>query len=276
MPQRRMSIALIGAGPVGTAIAVQSKGRGHRIVAIVSRRASSARSLAARVGCALSGTRVRVIPPDVDLVVLAVPDGDIERVAISLAATMPWSRRTGFVHTSGAMSSGLLAALRSSGHRVASLHPVQSFSRHADRRTVGTLLQDVWWGVECSASDRQWAHRIARSLGGRPFAVPKEGKIAYHLACTFASNYPVLLWLLAAQLGRHAGVPRGMTPFVPLIRTSLANTLEMGPLRALTGPAVRGNLAVLRSHRSVVRLLAPSWVGLFDALVARARAASKH
>ncbi|MEK6650179.1 MAG: NAD(P)-binding domain-containing protein, partial [Bacteroidota bacterium] len=75
MLPRKMSIALIGAGPVGTAIAVRSRACGHRIAAIVSRRAPSARRLAGRVGCSLSGTRVRIIPPDVDLVVLAVPDG---------------------------------------------------------------------------------------------------------------------------------------------------------------------------------------------------------
>ncbi len=275
MLPRKMSIALIGAGPVGTAIAVRSRACGYKISAIVSRRASSARTLAARVGCSLSGTRVRIIPADVDLVVLAVPDGAIERVALSLAASVPWSRRTGFFHTSGAMSSDLLASLRWSGHRVASLHPIQSFPRHADRHTIGTVLQDIWWGVECSASDRRWAHRIARSWGGHPFAIPKEVKIAYHLACTFASNYPVLLWLLVAQLGRHAGVPHGLSPFVPLIRTSLANALEVGPLRALTGPAARGDLAVLRSHRDVLRRTAPAWVGLFDAIVARARSTSK-
>jgi predicted short-subunit dehydrogenase-like oxidoreductase (DUF2520 family) len=270
-----MSIALIGAGPVGTAIAVRSRDRGHRIAAIVSRRASSARKLAKRVGCSLSGTRVRIIPPDVDLVVLTVPDGSIERVAMSLAASAMWSRKTGFIHTSGSLSSDLLAVLRSSGYRVASLHPVQSFSRHADPRAIDIVLEGVWWGVECSAADRRWAGRIARSLGGRPFAVPKEAKIAYHLACTFASNYPVLLWFLAEQLGRTAGVPRGMAPFVPLIHTTLANAQTAGALRALTGPAVRRDLAVLRSHRDVLRRAAPAWIGLFDALVARARSVSK-
>lgn len=268
---RTQTIALVGAGPVGASLAIHARARGDQVVAIVSRHRATARRLARRFKGAVSGTNVGCIPRDVDIVVLAVPDGEILRVATSLAASVSWSRRTSFFHTSGSMTSDELAPLRAMGLRVASIHPIQTFPRAARSFTDDTVLQQIAWGVEASGSHRAWAERLVRRWGGRPVRVPKEAKIAYHLACTFAANYPVLLWQAAADLSRSAGLPGGLAPFMPLILESLSYAYELGPRKALTGPAVRGDAALLRKHRAELRRRLPEWVTLFDALVRRAR-----
>ncbi len=275
MSSRQPTIALIGAGPVGTAVAIHAQRNGFSVAAVVSKHRSSSHVLARRVACRVFGTSVASIPPDVDVVVIAVPDGEIRRVATSLAASVAWHRRTGFVHTSGALTSDELAPLRTRGHRVASVHPIQTFPREAQRFSDETLLQNIAWGVEAPSPSRTWAHRLVRRWRGRPLQVPKDAKITYHLACTFAANYPVLLWQLAEELGRAARIPGGLAPFMPLILESLGYAYELGPRKALTGPAVRGDRAMLQRHRAALLRLKPTWVPLFDALVQKARRRSR-
>lgn len=282
MPSRSLSIAVIGAGPVGTALAVHCRSLGHRIVAVISRNPASARRLARRVDCRLSSDRLRQLSlletdRSIDLVLVAVPDRVLRAVGASLAAAVSWGPRTSFIHTSGALTTECFAALKAKGHRVASLHPIQSFPRLGRRMDPFVEVAGIWWGVECATADRRWAFHLVRTWRGRPVRVPKETKIAYHLACTLAANYPVVLWSLTEKIGRIAGIPRGMEPFAPLIRSTLENTISMGPRKALTGPAVRGDHDVLRAHREFLRGAAPRWVGLFDALVLRAGSpANKH
>lgn len=280
MPPRMLSIAVIGAGPVGTALAVHCRTLGHRVVAVISRSPASAGRLARRVRCRAFGDRLHHLSrlqtdQTIDLVLVAVPDRELRSVGASLAAGVSWDPRTSFIHTSGSLTSDCFSALRAMGHRVASLHPIQSFPRPERSVNASVELNGIWWGVECMASEQRWAHRLVRSWGGKPVQVPKETKIAYHLACTLAANYPVVLWSLSAELGRIARIPRGMEPFFPLIRSTLANAVSMGPRRALTGPAVRGERDVIRAHRKFLRDSLPQWVGLFDALVARAGSVAK-
>ncbi|MCU0452605.1 MAG: DUF2520 domain-containing protein [Bacteroidetes bacterium] len=275
MRSSQRTIALIGAGPVGTSLAIHAQRLGRRVVAVVARHGRTSQRLARRVKCRSYGTSVSIIPSDVDLVVIAVPDGEIARVAASLASTVSWRRRTAFVHCSGAVTSDALAPLRARGHRVASLHPIQTFPRAALRFADATLLQNIAWGVEAATGQRTWAERLVREWKGRPVRVPKEAKITYHLACTFAANYPVVLWQLTAELGRAARIPGGLGPFIPLILESLSYAYELGPKRALTGPAARGESSVLRKHREALRRLSPTWVPLFNALVHQARRRSR-
>ena len=68
MTTRHRTVALIGAGPVGTALAIHARACGQQVVAVVSRHRSTSRALARRVGCRAEGTSVAIIPPDVDLV----------------------------------------------------------------------------------------------------------------------------------------------------------------------------------------------------------------
>jgi predicted short-subunit dehydrogenase-like oxidoreductase (DUF2520 family) len=267
MPSSKPTIALIGAGSVGTSMAIHVRRLGYDVVAVVARHRASARRLALRVGCRRYGTSVAVIPERVGLVVLAVPDPEIRAVAMSLAASHEWSRRTAFIHCSGALSSDVLFVLRACGHRVASVHPIQTFPRAALGFADATLLQGIAWGVEAAQEHRAWAERLVRQWKGRPIQVPKEAKIAYHLACTFASNYPVLLWQLTEELARSARIPGGLGAFMPLILESLGYAYELGPKRALTGPAARGDVTLLRQHRDVLRRSHRAWLPLFDALV---------
>ena len=120
-----MDIAVIGAGRVGTALAVRLLDAGHRIVAISGRAGTVDR--AARY---LPGVPVR--PPSIaagrtEVVIIATPDDLIEPTASSLADEGALGEGQSAIHLSGATSLDALSAPRAAGAEVLSVHPLQTF-----------------------------------------------------------------------------------------------------------------------------------------------------
>jgi len=70
----------------------------------------------------------------------------------------------------------------------------------------------------------------------------------------------------AERVGAAAGVPR--EAFLDLVRATVENVAALGPARALTGPAARGDIATLERHRAA---LDPSELAAYDAMVDLAR-----
>lgn len=83
-------------------------------------------------------------------------------------------------------------------------------------------------------------HALFARVGAQPFSLAAGSKAAYHAALAMASNYLVTLVELASQTLRQAGVATDACPalLAPLMRQSLDNALNMGPLAALTGHPV--------------------------------------
>jgi len=70
------------------------------------------------------------------------------------------------LHTSGAMDSEVLEALRERGAKVGSLHPLQSFSGVAVPSLEGRIFT-----IEGETQAVRVARRIARALGGSPVRI---------------------------------------------------------------------------------------------------------
>ena len=67
-------------------------------------------------------------------------------------------------------------------------------------------------------------------------------------------------------MAASAGVPR--EALVDLVRATVENVASLGPARALTGPAARGDLETLDHHRAA---LDPSELQAYDAMADLAR-----
>src|SRR6266481_9051004 len=109
----RPSIAIVGAGSLGSALAVSLRAAGYPLKEIVSRAGKTsrhrARALARRVGARATVIGEKEISAGV--VWLCVPDRDIRRCAESLAGMKGWDSKVA-LHSSGALESGELRALR--------------------------------------------------------------------------------------------------------------------------------------------------------------------
>ena len=232
-----MEVAIVGAGRVGTALAVLWRRAGHRIVAVAGGEATPGRAAIylpdVPVLDAVGAARAA------EVVAIATPDGAIGDVANTIAAAGAVTAGDTVLHASGATGLDALDAPRAAGARVLSLHPLQTcptvdaaLERMAGAGFAVTALDEAGFAL---------GERLARDAGGRPFRLADEAKPLYHAAAVFASNYLVTVTALAHEIERAAGLDDPAALLAPLQEATLANIVRVGPAEALTGPAVRGD-----------------------------------
>lgn len=257
-----MDVAVVGAGRVGTALAVLLGGAGHRIVAASGREDSRA-----RVESWLPG--VPYLPPDeaaraAEVTLLAVPDDVVAGTCDGIAAAGGFVEGAFVAHLSGAAPLLALGPARAAGAHVLSMHPLQT-------------VPDVESGVErlpgASVAITAWdepgfelGERLAADWGGMPFRLDEERKPLYHAAAVFCSNYLVVVEELAELLFRAAGVADPVPAFAPLAEATLANVVRSGPDAALTGPVARGDAGTVRRNLEAISAHAPEAVSAYVAL----------
>jgi predicted short-subunit dehydrogenase-like oxidoreductase (DUF2520 family) len=155
-------------------------------------------------------------------------------------------------HDSGFLSAAELQPLQALGCHVASAHPVLNFASPDTgvRQFAGTPC-----GLEGDAPALAWLHTALTAIGGRCFEIASADKPLYHAAAVFSSNFTVVLQGIAQDAWQSAGVPPElMRPLTEaLLKSTVDNVLAMGPAKALTGPAARGDTAVVQAQGKVVK-----------------------
>jgi predicted short-subunit dehydrogenase-like oxidoreductase (DUF2520 family) len=241
------SIAIIGAGRLGSALALSLRTAGYQIVEVVSRRGSSAtaKSLAQSVGARAATGKTAVL--DSDIIWFCVPDAQIANAADELPVRN-WEGKIAF-HSSGVLSSDSLAVLRKKSASVASIHPLMTFVRGEAPNLAG-----VSFAIEGDTHAVRVANEIVRNLGGQPVRIQPRDKVAYHAFATIVC--PLLISLLAAseQAAALAGVSarNARRRMLPIVRQTIANYQELGPAKSFTGPIVRGDVETIRRHLGVL------------------------
>ena len=187
----------------------------------------------------------------VDLLAITTPDAAVAEVA---AAVEP-SAETVVAHLAGSLGLDVVG-----GHpRRASIHPLVALP---DPEVGVRRLRGAWFAL---AGD-PFVRTVVDALGGRWFTVADEDRAAYHAAACIASNHLVALLGQAERVGAAAGVPP--EAFLDLVRATVENVGALGPARALTGPAARGDGQTLERHRAA---LDASDLAAYDAMVDLAR-----
>ncbi len=205
------------------------------------------------------------------VLLLAVRDDAVGTLAVRLAGALPAAPPgAACLHHSGALGLEALSPLARRGFSPGSCHPLQTFpgSDEDPARFRGAAF-----AVDGDGDGGAAAEALARSLGGRPLRVPREGRGLYHLAASLSANG--LTALVAA--GRDALVaagldgPTALAALAPLLRSALEEALARGPEAALTGPAARGDEATLARHRSALLGWDAARASLFEALLREQR-----
>lgn len=246
------TFSIVGAGRLGTALAAALVRRGWELRLVVDEDLRAARESRRVIGSGRAAAMIGRASRPGDVVIVAVPDAAVGRVAASLAASGPdWAGRTVF-HTSGILPAGALGPLRERGARTASLHPAQSIPR---KDTPASAFREVVWGIEGDEEALVTAHAIVRSLGGHVLRLSEEEKPLYHAACALASNALVALTATSFGLLRAAGIDEktASAALLPLMQGTLQNVKYLGPRAALTGPVSRGDDATVKKHLEALR-----------------------
>lgn len=242
-------VAIVGAGNLGAALARSLQKAGYAIEVVIarSRRVSlrKAQRLAEEVGAAavtdLSGVEAR-------LIWFCVPDAAIASAAQLLAPTIEWKGRVA-VHSSGALGSDELSALRRRGAAVASVHPLMTFVRRSR-----TSLAGVPFAIEGDAGAVRVARRVVQDLGGLAYSIRRKDKADYHAWGTFASPLFTALLATTEQVAIAAGVRRkeARQRMIPILLQTLTNYAAFGAAGAFSGPIVRGDVDTVKRHLGVL------------------------
>jgi predicted short-subunit dehydrogenase-like oxidoreductase (DUF2520 family) len=249
--QRSIAITVIGAGTLATALATAFRRRGHRISEIVSRNNaqsfSRARKLAMRVGA--QAATLRDASFTAKLTWICVPDDAISEVAAQISVRRDWKHKIA-VHSSGALGSNVLTALREAGGSVASAHPLMTFVTISK-----TELHGVPFAIEGDPKALAVISAFVKSIGGKPFRIAAELKPAYHLFGFFSSPALVALMAAAQQVGELTGFDRRKSRKLmePIVRQTIDNLFRSNPQRAFSGPLRRGDLRTVRKHLDVLK-----------------------
>jgi predicted short-subunit dehydrogenase-like oxidoreductase (DUF2520 family) len=261
-----MDIAVIGAGRVGTCLAVAWREAGHAIVAVSGRDATAERAARFLPGVPVEGAQAAAAAGE--LVVVATPDRAIGSVVSDVTAGGSIRPGQTMAHVSGALGLDVLAPAQGAGARVLAIHPLQSFP------TVEAGLERLpGSAMAVTAVDEDTltlGEALALDAGMVPFRLTDEVRPLYHAAAVFAANYLATSMVLADRIMRAAGVDEPLARFGPLSRAVLENVVSMGPVAALTGPVARGERSTIERNLEALAEACPEAVGPY---LAMARAA---
>jgi predicted short-subunit dehydrogenase-like oxidoreductase (DUF2520 family) len=265
------TVSIVGAGRLGTALARALAARGYKIEAVVARTLRHAGRAAEIVGTrplALASTDLHQLPPS-DILFVTTPDDLIAATAAGLAATFEGRAQTRgkrrartALHTSGALTSEVLHALRAAGFSIGSMHPLVSVS---DPVQGAASLGSAFFCLEGSRGAVGVARRVVRALGASSFSIAARDKALYHAAAVMSSGHMTALYDVALEMLGRCGLTRGRARAVllPLLKSTLENLYTSDPARALTGTFARADTATVRRH-----LKALSAPGMAEALAA--------
>lgn len=241
-----MKIAIIGAGSVGTNLHHAFELKGIK-TELIHGRPLTAERLSAEGG--LSATRSNseavfqakpVCLPKADVYIYAIADQALREVVSVIHAP-----KALHLHTSGTMPMDVFGEDKP---HAGVMYFLQSFSRD--------VLIDDWSGIPCFVSGRSIDDvaaicSLAQTLTSRVYEADQHDRERLHIAGVFANNYSNLMYRIAADILRDTHIP--FEALLPLIDNTAAKVHKMAPKDAQTGPAQRGDMAVMKHQIEVLK-----------------------
>lgn len=272
----RLTVGIVSAGRVGTAIGEALERVGHVVVACAAVSVASIDRAAKRL------PDTEILPVDEvarrsELLVLAVPDTELASIAAGLAATGAIAPGKLVVHTSGANGIGVLAPLTALGAVPLAIHPAMTFTGHPEDTD---RLSSACFGI--TAADEigyAVAQALVLELGGEPVYVAENNRVLYHAALAHGSNHLVTLVSDAVDALSVAldgpgfpGIDKdpdvAARVLAPLVNAALENALRRGQ-SALTGPVARDDVSAVKNHLAVLDAVDPGIASGYRALSLR-------
>lgn len=248
-----LKVGFIGAGTVGTALAVLLSSKGYGFVGASRRSRTTAGNKASVVSNLRMLDSNQEVADAADLVFITTPDDTIAQVA----SEVRWHSGQSVVHCSGADSVDILEPARKSGAMVGGFHPLQTFA--GVERAIENIPGSTF-GIEAEEPLLTTLKDMADVLGGHWIKLEAGDKVAYHAAAVFACNYLVTLVKMATDLWQTFSIPtdQATKALLPLIKGTLNNIETIGIPDCLTGPIARGDTGTVNKHLKALRENAPA------------------
>ena len=226
--RRTLSIGIIGAGRLGTALADALRLAGYTDIRLATR--ADAHATVEACG----------------LVFVTVPD----RVIRDAVEALPWRVGQGMVHTSGALGLDALDAAAARGALRGCMHPLQTFPGATSPQDSAARFRGIACGVEGDPPLGDLLAAVVGDLGGWALRLDGVDRALYHAAAVLVSNDVVALMAAATRTWEQAGLPvrDAREALAPLLLAAASNVARLPLELALTGPIARGDLSTVQRH----------------------------
>lgn len=238
-----MKIVFLGSGNVATHLSqALNHSMSDEVVQVFSPTAENAKSLAELMPCGYC-TDINDVDVNADIYICSVKDSAQRQVWLALKKHFNESdvnlADKIVVHTAGALAMDGEDGLSSVFPNCGVVYPVQSFSK---QRAVD--LSHTPFLIEATIpSTLEMLRRLVATVSDRCYDATTRQRNALHPAAVFASNFANHMYAIAHRLMEKNGLPFEI--LIPLIQETAQKVTEVIPVAAQTGPAVRGDEAVM-------------------------------
>lgn len=259
------TLNIIGCGRVGRTLARIWLQHGLvRIGDVLNRSLQSGREATAFLGAGRAVEDYSQLGP-AEWLMISTSDEAIQACAAAWVLACPEPAGVVVFHCSGALGAEILQVAQSQGAQIASLHPVKSF---VDPGLAVATFPGTWCALEGDAEACAVLRSVLEACGANVFMISPSQKPLYHTGTVFACNYLVALVEVALECLERAGVDRsiGTRLLVPIVQETLSNVFRLGPVQAMTGPIVRGEVSVVAREIQSIDAWNPEYGQLYRAL----------
>lgn len=231
-----LSVSFIGAGNLAWHLSPALDNTGYAVREVFSRKEKNAQALAERLYQCEATTSLDFSSSSSQLFIIAVSDDVVQEIVSRL--TLPADAI--LVHTSGSQPMDMLNESGAAGTGV--VYPLQTFTK---ARKVD--FQQVPFFVESEDPvTEKILIALAKSLSKKVVTISSEERVVLHMAAVFASNFSNHMLTLSKRILVSNRMSFDLVK--PLIAETINKSLELGPEKAQTGPAKRGDLEILDKH----------------------------
>ena len=204
---------------------------------IYSKSGTSAKVLADLVKCKSTLEIENLVGSD--LIIVAVADNQISKVAKALKPFSEKLKNTVIVHTTGSVSSKVLKEVND---HYGVLYPLQTFtkSRKVKMKNVPFLIVGNNKKTENKLFNlAEKISRVVKQLGD-------EDRKKLHLSAVIANNFINHLYFLSEEYCKTNNLDPGLLS--PLVEETIAKALDKGGFDSQTGPARRNDYETIERH----------------------------
>lgn len=222
-----LGVGVIGAGRVGPVLAAALAGAGHALIGI----ATSDEDNRERVRAILPEAPILPIPELIErseLVVLAIPETEIEPLVSGLAATGAWQAGQLVLHTAPGVGVSALAAATRAGAIPLAVHPAMVFTG----TSIDLVrLRESWCAVTAPTPVLPIAQALVVEMGAEPLLIAEADRPAWGEAVSTATSFSAAIVRQSTGILTGIGVDAPGAVLGPLVRSAVERALgEPNPL----------------------------------------------
>lgn len=228
----KMIISIIGSGNTATVLGKLLKEKHHTINEIIGRNEEAVNDLAGKLHAAPQ-TDISAISHESDVYIIAVSDS----AAVEVSASLKINNKI-VAHTCGSVS---IQVLENASENFGVFYPLQSLRKELNYTPSIPFLIDG-----NNAFVKQTLNDLASSISQTVISANDATRLSYHLSAIIVSNFSNHLFALAKQYcdAHHTD----FNLLLPLIEETVNRLHYYDPAVLQTGPAVRGDKAVIQKH----------------------------